>query len=266
MHRFTVVAVVVLGLGSSAVHAQPAVPPAPPEPPAPPPAPPPPPEPFGVDPFGVDPGAPPARPADQPPFGDAVSAAPIPAPAPAAAPAPPPPRRDRVSLGLGLGFASNRFSDGFAPNTASARIRLGRSITLEPLITATVGSATRLVGGLETDYDVSAVDVELTVRVPIQRRGRVGLSVVGGGSASRYRSTGSGSDDDTRTDRAAVVWGLGLDYALGPHWSLSMTALNPLLRRSRDRFESPEGATGFDELTYGVVFDPLINGMIHVYL
>ena len=259
MHRTPLVLVFIL-LGAGRAFAQP-VPPPPPAPPAPPPPPAPP---IEVDPFAEAPVA--VEDAVAPPIDDA--------------PIEPPPndgvppddrlrgedhhRRPRVTLGLGIGFMAPGFSGSLAPNIAGARIRFGRGITLEPTLVASSGSGSSTDNGISTTSSFYEVGAGLNVRIPVRRRGRVELSFVAGASAHRWKETVTGEDNDSNSSTVQASWGLGLDYALGRHWGVSMTMMNPLLTRQAYTFE--HSAVDTRRTSYGVRFEPVVSAMIHLYL
>jgi len=94
------------------------------------------------------------------------------------------------------------------------------------------------------------------------------LELVGSAAISQHKVNPDGPDNDTTTNMQALGWGLGINYWLSRHWALSAIALNPLLSHSST--ESPNGlGMGMTQTdtttTYGIVFDPSISFLIHLY-
>jgi hypothetical protein len=74
-------------------------------------------------------------------------------------------------------------------------------------------------------------------------------------------------DNNNRTiTTLGLGYGVAVAYWLSPHWSFSLTASNPLLAYSRTHQEMGVGLmTTTRTTTIGLVFDPQIALMIHLY-
>lgn len=64
----------------------------------------------------------------------------------------------------------------------------------------------------------------------------------------------------------SLGYGLGIAYWISPHWNLSLAATNPLVTYVRTRQETgATTATVNKTTTLGLVFDPQVALMIHLY-
>jgi hypothetical protein len=217
----------------------------------------------------VDTWQPPEEPPPpQPPPPPAREPAPAPAPTPAPTPAADPSgtRPPAYAVGIGLGYRLP--ADLQAPNTTSVRFRLASGLTLEPLVTAGRTSSTSDDGVMEETDTISELDLALFARFPLRSRGRVDFVLVGALGFGVTTTNPEGPDNDTRTQGFGAAWGIGLDYWFGPHWQLSFTATNPLLsmvKSTREIATVPPMEVTDSTTTFGVVFDPDVMLMLHLY-
>jgi len=174
-----------------------------------------------------------------------------------------PGRPTGLAFGIGLGYAFPTSLQ--TPNTTSVRLRLASGLTFEPqLVFAT--TSTDLDTGVTVTNKQSEVTIGSLVRYPLRVHNKIDLEVVGSASISSLTVDPDG-DNNTRTvTTAALGYGVALAYWLSPHWNLSLTATNPLISYSRTRQEETvDLVTVTKSTTIGVVFDPQIALMIHLY-
>jgi hypothetical protein len=214
-----------------------------------------------------------AQPADPPPVpdGPTLPTADPPAPPPPAPPAPPvaptpdeprppPGRPTELAFGIGVGYALPTSLQ--TPNTTSVRIRLAGGLTFEPqLAVATSTDDTATTTTQQTELTLGSL-----VRYPVRMHGKVDLEAVGDASVSN-RVTDPGGGNNTRTvTTVGLGYGVAIACWLTAHWSLSLTATNPLLAFSRTRQETGVGLEMTTRsTTVGLVFDPQVALMIHLY-
>ena len=69
------------------------------------------------------------------------------------------------------------------------------------------------------------------------------------------------------TTTVGVGWGIGLEWFLRPHWSLSFDALNPLFSIAKTSTDRPLLLSDSSRTvtTYGAVFDPTVRLMAHLF-
>jgi hypothetical protein len=222
------------------------------------PAPPPPPEPDEPD--------EPDEPADAP---DPVPAAPEPPPRPPSAEALAPAdddtdRPDGMSIGIGAGY--DLPADVLTPNTTSVRFRLASGLTFEPSVSITRQESSTSDNFGDTESGSFELSAAALVRLPRQIRGPVDLVFVGGAGFGLTMFDPDGPDNNTTTTSAALIWGLGLEYWITEHWSVSLTGTNPLARYARSRQEASGNETITTSNAIGVVWSPDVFLMGHLYL
>jgi len=214
-------------------------------------------------------GAQPAsEPTEGPPVAPVGSAAPVGAAAPVG-PAPPvaPAVSDEdtgrpagMSVGIGVGYALPRSLE--TPNTTSVRLRFASGLTLEPRIALAVSRTE----APELDADQREITLASVVRYPLRTRHKIDLEAIGG-LALAVQTTDPRGDHNTHTVTSVQAsYGIALAYWVTPHWNLSLTALNPLIAASQDRQEVAVGGTMTTRTTtFGVIFEPQVIVMLHLY-
>jgi len=219
---------------------------------------------------------------------DTTEPEPSPPPEPIAEPEPDPeptptaaaaaPARDHRpalrSIGIGAGF---QFPADFTmPSVVSVRLRWTSSLTFEPIFSvsgSTVSDVTTTAGGMETENEVSTFGVEFTtaVRLRLASRGPIDFVVIAlpGVTWSKRTTDPNGPDNATEetTTSFGVGWGIGLEWFLRPHWSLSFDAANPLFSIVKTEMDRPMMLSDTSRTTtnIGATFDPVVRLMGHLY-
>ena len=199
------------------------------------------------------------------------------APAPPPAPPPPPPvihheapaeehtsgRPEGWAFGIGIGYALPTSLE--TPNTASVRVRMPSGITLEPRL-ALASSSQTMKDVTETTDTTSQFLLETAVRKPVIEHGRYEFEVIGGASLGVTKQNPQG-DNNTRTDsELGLFWGIGVGAWITPHWQLSFDVANPLITYTAQKQETGPGTSTTTSTTnIGIVFDPNVVMMIHLY-
>jgi len=173
-------------------------------------------------------------------------------------------RPEGMTLGIGLGY--DLPSDLQVPDVTSVRLRLGSGLTIEPLFEFSRASATFEQGGVSATATATEMSVAALVRVPFRVHDRVDFTLNGGAGFARTTANPDGPDNDTTTTSLFLIWGIGLDYWLSPHWGLSMTALNPMVSYTKQVENDPAGDQTTSGSAFGLVFDPNVLFMLHMYL
>lgn len=210
-------------------------------------------------------------------------APPPPAPAVEPAPVPPPPapitihaaeptdsgRPTELAFGIGVGYTFPTSLQ--TPNTTSVRIRLASGLTFEPqLVLATSSNdADPGNGGMTTTNKQSELTLGSLVRYPLRMHRKVDLEAIGSAAISSQTTDPDGDNNNRTITTLNVGYGVGLAYWISRHWNLSLTATNPLITYTRTRQETNVLATPSHTTnkttTIGLVFDPTVALMIHLY-
>jgi len=216
----------------------------------------------------------PPQPAPTGPVGPPLAPVPEPTPAPTPAPVavtpvvpePPPAETGRpagLAIGIGIGYVFPTSLQ--TPNTTSARLRLASGLTLEPQLVFAVTS-TDVDTGTTMTTKSNEVTLGSLVRYPLKVHHKVDLELVGSASASNRIVDPEGASNKRTTTTLGIGYGVALAYWLSPRWNLSVTASNPLVSYTRTRQEAPPDVVTVNKsTTVGVVFDPQVVLMIHLY-
>jgi hypothetical protein len=210
----------------------------------------------------------------------AAQPAPIgPPPPPVAEPAPTPPaaaamrmpveepadtgRPTELAIAIGVGYSFPTSLQ--TPNTTSVRLRLPSGLTFEPVLVLATTS-----NDIDTGMTITNKQSELTlgslVHYPLRAHRKVDLELLGNALISSNTVDPTG-DNNTRTiTTLSLGYGLGLAYWITRHWNLSLSATNPLISYARTRQEMGAATTTVDKTTtFGLVFEPRVTLMIHLY-
>jgi hypothetical protein len=213
----------------------------------------------------AQPGPPPAPTPVGPPAAPAADNPPPPPPPPVMSAHRDEPRADpgrpaELAFGIGVGYALPTSLQ--TPNTTSVRIRLPSGLTFEPqLVFATTSDDAATTSTQQTELTLGSL-----VRYPLRVHNKVDLELVGNALVSNRVVDPSGNNNNRTVTTLALGYGVAIAYWFTPHWNLSITASNPLLAFSRTRQD-----TGVDLMTttktttLGLVFDPQITLMVHLY-
>ncbi len=222
----------------------------------------------------------PPPPPETPPNGPLIGPEPAPAdPVPAPAPEPPPPamapppppaasaadayRPGALSVAIGLGYQLPTSLQ--TPNLTSVRVRLASGLTFEPrLVLAT--SSQEVDTGASVENKASELGLGALARFPLVRNGRVDLEVLGGLDVNRQTTKPDAPDMDLTVTTFAASYGVAVAAWLTPHWQVSLSALNPLVTNTRrDEEQGPLTSTVTTTTTIGLIFDPTVVLMVHLY-
>jgi len=226
-----------------------------------------------VPPAQPTPPQPPAGPPDQPvvqqpPPPQPQPPPPQPQPPPPADPAPPPAadtgmRPTELSIAIGLGFLLPTTLD--TPNVTTVRLRLPTGLTFEPQLIFQKTSHTVDTGAAVTD-DINEVGIGALVRYPLVMHGRVDLEIVGAFNVDQLSIKPNTPDTDDTKTKTELDYGLAVTTWINKHWQVSLTALNPILTINKDKQEQGLGTvTVTTDTTYGLLFDPGVLLMVHLY-
>ncbi|MBC7977177.1 MAG: hypothetical protein H7138_19555, partial [Myxococcales bacterium] len=163
-----------------------------------------------------------------------------------------------VAIGVGYTFPTSLQT----PNITSVRLRLASGLTIEPQLALAASSIRMPVGA----NDQGQLTVGSLVRYPLRARRRVDLEAIASAAVSYHTVDPAGDLNNRATTTFDLGYGLALAYWLTAHWSVSLTATNPLLSIDRTRQEAGASGTSVNQSTTGgLVFDPQVAVMIHLY-
>jgi hypothetical protein len=184
---------------------------------------------------------------------------------PAPAPAPAIRRPEGFSIGIGVGY---RFPTSLqTPNTSSVRLRVGSGVTLEPsLVFATTSHTVDMgtpMGGSATEFGAGAV-----LRLALVQRGRMDLELLGGVDLDNVSvDPDDDNPDDVRsTTTVRLLYGLAVGAWITKNFQASLSATNGLLSYTKLREEQGfDAVTITSDTTIGLIFDPTVTFMLHLY-
>lgn len=168
-----------------------------------------------------------------------------------------------TAVGMGAGWDLPTAVDNL--NTAGVRLRLISGLTFEPRVELARASTTVDFGAGDAETSTTSLALVTTVRVPLASSGPLDFIILGGGGAS-YSSTDPEGDDNAESDTVFfLLWGLSVEYWIGPRWCFSMTATNPFLSLSKSKEEMPGDDASTSTTAIGIIFDPDIVAMFHLF-
>lgn len=178
---------------------------------------------------------------------------------------PPPPRADDAAtprpadfaVGIGVGYSFPATLD--KPNLASVRFRFPSGLTIEPRVSVRKTTVDQPgPAPAETQRELGAA---LSLFVPMRQRGRAELDAVASFGGDLRRADGLASEN------LAASWGLQVGYWWSRHLELTASATTTLYGYARFAAEPPVAATTqITSITsYGLVFEPRVALMIHLY-
>ena len=113
---------------------------------------------------------------------------------------------------------------------------------------------------------VTQLDLVALIRKPLISRGHADFEVLGALGFDSLKTDPEGDNNNTAVTTLSASWGIAVGYWLSPHWQLSFTAGNPLLAFTSQKRELPGGLESTTkQTTFGLIFDPRIAIMIHLY-
>lgn len=176
-------------------------------------------------------------------------------------------RPSELSFAIGIGYQFGAGTNLENPNTTSVRVRFPSGLTLEPRVT---------LSNLSQDTDNGTTDNETTtttfaaatwIKLPLVTHGRVDFNGIGTVGLAITSTDPPGPNDTTTTTAISLGWGIGLGYWINHHWQLSLDATNPLISYSRTSMQTGAGLpdTKMSSTTIGLIFDPTVVLMVHLY-
>jgi hypothetical protein len=222
-----------------------------------------------VPPAQPDPLAPQPAPEPQP----EPPPTPTPVPPPPVVPPPPPAPEPQpaatghrpTALSFGIGFGYQFPTSLQTPNLTSVRLRLASGLTFEPRLVL-ASSSQDVDTGPSVKNEASELGLGALARYPLAGRGRVDLELLGGLDLNRQSTNPDSDDTDLSITTFTAVYGVAVGAWITPHWQVSLSAVNPLISNvRRDEEMGPGTSTVTTTRTVGLIFDPTVALMVHLY-
>jgi hypothetical protein len=208
--------------------------------------------------------APPAPPTPTPTPAPPVATPPRPV-EPELPPPPPPPEVRPTALSFAIGLGYQLPTSLQTPNTTSVRLRLANGLTFEPRLVLAASTKDVDTGPSVTD-EASELGFGVIARYPIVRRSRVDLELLGGFNMNQEETTPADTDMDLTITTFTGVYGIAIGTWINRHWQVSLSAVNPIVTNTRrNEQEGPGLVTVTTTRTYGLIFDPNVTLMVHLY-
>lgn len=172
-------------------------------------------------------------------------------------------RPNELSLAIGFGYALPTSLQ--TPNIASVRLRLPTGLTFEPQLI--LASSSRDVDtGPSVKDEASEVGVGVLARLPIVKHGRVDLELLGSLNVNQATTKPEASDMDVSTTTLSAAYGFAVTAWVNRHLQVSLSALNPIITSvKRDEEMGAGTSTVTTDQTIGLIFDPGVTVMLHLY-
>jgi hypothetical protein len=178
---------------------------------------------------------------------------------------PAPTRPTGFSVGIGVGYRIPTSLQ--TPNITSVRFRLGGGITVEP--TLVFATAThRVDNGTAQDRVASEAGVGVLGRFPVVTHKRTELEILGGLDFDYLGEDpdDQNSDDVTTTTTITARYGIAVGFWVTPHLQVSVSGSNSLVSFAKKREEMGLGSVLVTtDTAFGLIFDPTVAVMVHLY-
>ncbi len=165
-------------------------------------------------------------------------------------------RPAEIAIGIGVGYTFPTPLDMM--NTFSARLRLISGITLEPrVVVENLNDA--------ADHSTQRFKAALGVRVPLVKHGKFDLELIGEAEFDSVKTPNAATPDmdSDRVTSLGLGWGVGIGWWLSPHFEISASATNPLVQFVRNSTTTSDVTSSTTDI--GLIFDPRVSLMIHIY-
>jgi hypothetical protein len=186
-------------------------------------------------------------------------------PPPVVEPAPESLRASGFSLGIGVGYRLPTSLQ--TPNITSVRVRLARGLTFEPTVVFDSSTHSTDTGTAQSTV-TSEAGAALVARFPLVARKRTELQLLAriGVDYLGEDPDDQNSDDVTTTTTINAGYGVAVGYWITPHIEVSVNATNGLISFAKKRQEMGLGSVLVTtDTTFGLIFDPTVAFMIHLY-
>ncbi len=170
-----------------------------------------------------------------------------------------------LAIGLGIGYSTPMALD--MPNISTLRLRLSSGLTFEPAIRISNTTSDQDTPTGEDTDKITAFALGLLLRLPLVSRGKFDLEALGSVGFANTKSNPEGDYNATTQNAFFLGYGVAVTSWLSPHWNLSFSITNPLIdyRQSKVQAGIPNETTKSSDTTIGIIFNPEVFMMIHMY-
>jgi len=196
-----------------------------------------------------------------------------PPPPPNPTPPPPPPKAPEPSeyspaeLAFGIGAGYQLKTNLETPNAVTASIRLPTGLTFEPFVVVrNTSDSTQNQPANTMTTTTTELGLGTLVRLPMIKKHRTELQLLGTAALDTTKTHPDVPDSDVRASSVGLGWGFGIALWITQHWELTFDATNPILTYTSTSTQT--GPTTEDKKSttdFGLVFDPTVTVMIHLY-
>jgi len=175
-------------------------------------------------------------------------------------------RPEELAFAIGLGYVFPTSLE--TPNITSVRLRLPSGLTFEPRVIFASTSHTVDDGVTSTTDKTTEFSIGSLVRIPAIRRGRVDFEVLASADIDSITNNPDGDNNDTTTTTLTVAWGVACNFWISRHWTFSLSATNPLIQYTKKKVDDPTmpgSTTATTDSSFGLIFDPVVFAMFHLY-
>ena len=192
---------------------------------------------------------------------------PTPAPAPAPAVVPEPSEYSPTELAFGIGAGYQLKTNLETPNAVTASIRLPTGLTFEPFVVVrNTSDESQNQPAASMTTTTTELGLGTLVRIPMLKKKRTELQLLGTASLDTTKTHPDVPDSDVRSSSIGLGWGFGIGLWITQHWQLTFDATNPILTYTSTSTQT--GPTTEDKKSttdFGLIFDPTVTVMIHLY-
>jgi hypothetical protein len=113
----------------------------------------------------------------------------------------------------------------------------------------------------------ATTDLQLatTARFPLATLRNLDFVGLGGFTVGYTRVNPDGDDNDNSLSTISLDWGLGIDYWFSSNIGFSGTALNPFASRVSSTQQMPGDDQTTTTTSFGLIFEPNVVFMVHLY-
>lgn len=169
------------------------------------------------------------------------------------------------SIGIGVGY---RFPTSLTvPNAASVRFRMPSGLSFEPSVIL-ASSSQSVDTGMPMGGTSTEVGIGTLARFSLVGHRRTDLELLASFNVDRLNTDPSDQapDDNTTITTTTLGYGIAVGLWITQHLQVSLSATNPLVNYTHQREEQGiDFVTVTNQTTFGLIFDPTVTAMIHLY-
>ncbi len=170
------------------------------------------------------------------------------------------------SIGIGAGW--NLPADLGTPNEVSARIRMASGFAIEPTAKLQVGNTTSKVDDAKVKSTGSDLGFGAALRKPFVGRSQCDIVLIGAANFDAATTSGKNEEGAKVTDSLTTIgasWGVGVELFPRGHWSISFDAMSPVAVMATTVNKVGDVKTTTTSTSFGLVLDPTVRLMSHIY-